>query len=130
MLLLLRLARGANECDVSDGTLPFPPYRITTLAPFTGTLSLSLLHHAVRSANRTRIITSSFQNAVRDVAPLFLALRRLDMRIVPRNVPRGPGHRNQPRFRAARLPDFFSAMRVALRKNETGWLRDSCSGVS
>jgi hypothetical protein len=49
---------------------------------------------------------------------------------VPGNVSRGPGHRNQPRFRAARLPDFFSAMRVALRKNETGWLRDSCSGVS
>jgi hypothetical protein len=35
-----------------------------------------------------------------------------------------------PRFLVRRLLDFFSAMRVALRKNETGWERDSISAVS
>ena len=41
-----------------------------------------------------------------------------------------PGHDNYPRFLDARLPDFFSASRVALRKKLTGWLRLSNSGVS
>lgn len=36
----------------------------------------------------------------------------------------------QPLFFAERLPDFFSAKRVALRRKDGGWERDSCSGVS